>query len=121
LEEPNSFWVSEWEERTLIFQGFIHQVGHWLGLLDTHEGQCSGSFVRQYRYQPSYFLIGDGVQDTAAHKKPVLTAADTYTCGNEKNPSSDLCPNNDPFVDAGVDPWDNYMVRWFLPSLMHDG
>ncbi|KAK2608927.1 hypothetical protein QQS21_002503 [Conoideocrella luteorostrata] len=61
-----------------------HEVGHWLGLMHTFQGDdCDGP--------------GDYISDTPAEYRP---EGDRYAC----NGPSDTCPNHD-----GDDPTSNYM------------
>jgi hypothetical protein len=62
-----------------------HEVGHWLGLFHTFENGCRAP--------------GDGVNDTAAVAQP------SYSCNGNTN----TCPDDDPTIDAGVDPLENWM------------
>lgn len=63
----------------------VHEVGHWLGLLHTFEGECAAP--------------GDGVSDTPAHKQQKLGDGIVSAC-----PAAlDTCP------DGGPDPIHNCM------------
>lgn len=58
----------------------IHEVGHWLGLMHTFQGNCEGE--------------GDEVADTPAHE------GGSSTCTSD----ADTCPQL-----PGLDPIHNYM------------
>jgi hypothetical protein len=61
----------------------VHEVGHWMGLLHTFEGGCTGT--------------GDGVADTPAE-------ASANETSDGCNLFKDTCP-----ADFGFDPVDNFM------------
>jgi Pregnancy-associated plasma protein-A len=92
-------------------QAFVHELGHWFGLLHTFSGGCSPTpFYNVGRY-PDYYFSGDGVKDTPAQRRPTWEFPQQSYCW--RNDSLDTCANRNG-VDAGRDPVDNYMN--YLPG-----
>lgn len=90
-----------------VYNGLTHEVGHWLGLAHTFEGNCSTAKISYWNGQASYNFSGDGVTDTPAH------AASTFATSNGlstcwQNMALNTC-DDALGCDPGNDPVDNYM------------
>lgn len=71
-----------------------------MGLFHTFQDECDAVYTNENWWPAEYqYYNGDGVLDTAAHKK---------SSGN-CNVVADTCPNNVAGVDPGKDPTDNLM------------
>jgi hypothetical protein len=88
-------------------EAFVHELGHWFGLLHTFADGCNSNPSYHFDKYPDYYVIGDGVPDTPAHRKPTWLYSPSSFCW--RNDSLDTCPNR-----VGFDPVHNYMN--YLPG-----